>query len=108
MGSFVRAEIQGRRAEDVVVLPRAVLQTDDTVLIANEERQLEIRPVTVVRAEPRQVYISEGVSGGELVITTSLDAPIPGTRLALPGEETAPEAEGAVADPAALAAEAGS
>jgi hypothetical protein len=41
----------------------------------------------VLRAEPRNVYISGGLEGGELVITTSMDAPIPGTRLAITGEE---------------------
>jgi len=86
MGTFVRAEIQGRRAEDVVMLPRSVLRPDDTVLIANDERRLEIRPVTVARAEPRNVYISGGIRAGELVVTTALDAPIPGTRLAIVGE----------------------
>lgn len=92
MGTFVRAEIQGLRAEDVVVLPRSVLQANDTVLIANKDRVLEIRKVNVVRAEPRQVYIDDGVEGGELVVTTSMDAPIPGTRLAITGEDP-PEVE---------------
>jgi RND family efflux transporter MFP subunit len=86
MGSFVRAEIQGLRVDDVVVLPRSVLRADNTVLIANDERKLEIRPVTVVRAEPKSVYLSDGVKDGELVITTSLDAPIPGMGLAVSGE----------------------
>ena len=95
MGSFVRAEIQGLRADNVIVLPRSVLSADNTVLIANEERLLEIRPVIVVRAEPRSVYISDGVRAGERVITTSMDAPIPGTRLAVTGEEVAePATEG--------------
>ena len=89
MGTFVRAEIEGRRADDIVILPRAVLQADDTVLIANADRELEIRPVTVVRAEPRNVYIGGGIADGELVITTSIDAPIPGTRVAIRGEDTA-------------------
>ncbi len=92
MGTFVRAEIQGLRAEDVVVLPRSVLQADDTVLVANDDRVLEIRKVNVVRAEPRRVYIDGGVEGGELVVTTSMDAPIPGTRLAITGEDP-PEPE---------------
>ena len=87
MGSFVRAEIQGLRVNDVVVLPRSVLRADNTVLIANDQRQLEIRPVSVVRAEPKNVYISDGVEHGELVITTSMDAPIPGMGLAISGEE---------------------
>ena len=87
MGTFVRAEIQGLRADNVVVLPRAVLLPDDTILVANDDRKLEIRPVTVARAEPRRVYLSDGVEEGELVITTSLDVPIPGTKLAISGEE---------------------
>lgn len=86
MGTFVRAEIQGMAVEDVVVLPRAVLRPEDTVLVANDQRQLEVRAVEVVRAEPRLVYVSEGIAEGELVITTSMDAPIPGTRLAVSGE----------------------
>jgi RND family efflux transporter MFP subunit len=86
MGSFVRAEIQGLRAENVVVLPRSVLRADDTILIANEQRKLEIRPVDVMRAEPRKVYLGAGVKEGERVITTSLDAPIPGMALTISGE----------------------
>lgn len=87
MGTFVRAEIQGRRIEDVVILPRAVLQPDNTVLVANAERTLEIREVTVARAEPRFVYLTDGIEDGELVVTTALDAPIPGTKLSVRGEE---------------------
>jgi RND family efflux transporter MFP subunit len=93
MGSFVRAEIEGLRVEDVVVLPRAVLRPKNTVLIANEERLLEVRPVTVTRAEPRLVYITGGIAQGELVVTTSMDAPIPGTRLTISGEAPAAEPE---------------
>jgi RND family efflux transporter MFP subunit len=106
MGSFVRAEIQGLRVEDVVVLPRSVLRPDDTVLIANEQRELEVRPVTVARAEPRNVYISDGIEAGELVVTTSMDAPIPGTRLAIAGEHNEPATADAV-DPEGTRATAG-
>ncbi|MGK2927873.1 MAG: efflux RND transporter periplasmic adaptor subunit [Lysobacterales bacterium] len=95
MGSFVRAEIQGRRVEDVVVLPRSVLRPDDTVLIADEERKLAVRAVTVARSEPRNVYISSGIRAGELVVTTSLDAPIPGIQLAIAGETPTTDGESA-------------
>jgi RND family efflux transporter MFP subunit len=81
VGTFVRAEIEGKAADNVVVLPRHVLQNDNTVLVANQQNELEIRPVTVVRAEPRTVYLSSGVRGGERIVTTTLDAPIPGLKL---------------------------
>lgn len=87
VGTFVRAEIEGVQLEDVVVLPRSVLSTSNTVLIANEDNELEIRPVSVIRAEPQRVYISDGLKNGEWVITTLLDAPIPGTLLAVNGRD---------------------
>lgn len=87
MGTFVRAEIQGRHVDDVIILPRSVLQPDNTVLVANDEWKLEVREVSIARAEPRSVYIDAGIYDGEWVVTTSLDAPIPGTQLAIRGEE---------------------
>ncbi len=61
MGTFVRAAIEGRFIENAVVLPRYVLRSDNTILVANSERELEVRPVTVARAEPDEVYLSAGL-----------------------------------------------
>lgn len=102
MGTFVRAEIQGRYLENAVVLPRYVLNADQTVLVANDERRLEIRQVTVARAEPREVYLTAGIEGGEQVITTTLEAPIPGMRLTVRGE--ADGASGSAPEPEIAAA----
>lgn len=87
IGTFVNASIEGLPAENVVVLPRFVLRADNTVLVANADNELEILPVSVIRAEPKQVYISKGIEGGAMVIVTTLDAPVPGTRLAIRGQE---------------------
>ena len=86
VGTFVSARIEGIAVENVIVLPRHALQSDKTVLVANADRELEIRPVTVIRAEPRTVYLSDGVYSGEQVVTTTLEAPVPGTKLALSSE----------------------
>jgi len=83
IGTFVNAEIQGLPADNVVVLPRYVLQPDNTIMIVNDDNELEILPVTVLRAEPKRVYISSGIKAGAQVITTTLEAPIPGTKLAI-------------------------
>lgn len=87
VGTFVRAAIEGRRAENVVVLPRHVLRTDGTVLVANSENELEVRTVDVARADAQSVFIRDGVDDGEHVVTTTLDAPIPGTRLVVERED---------------------
>ena len=86
IGTFVNADIQGLPVENVVVLPRFVLQADKTVMIVNDDSELEILPVEVLRTEPRKVYISSGVKAGAQVITTTLDAPVPGTKLAIHDE----------------------
>lgn len=83
IGTFVNAEIEGLPAENVVVLPRYVLRPDNTVPVANADNELEILAVEVLRAEPKKVYLSKGIAGGTRVVTTTLDAPVPGTRLAV-------------------------
>jgi len=92
IGTFVNAEIQGVPADNIVVLPRYVLRADHTVVTANADNELEILPVKVLRAEPRKVYISEGIEGGTKVVTTTLDAPVPGTRLAIRGQRDSNQA----------------
>ncbi|MFC1701854.1 efflux RND transporter periplasmic adaptor subunit [Pseudomonadota bacterium] len=96
IGTFVNAEIQGLPANNVVVLPRYVLRADHTILTANADNELEILPVTVLRAEPKKVYLSQGIEGGTKVVITTLDAPVPGTKLAIRGleEPTATESAG--------------
>ena len=81
---------------NVVVLPRYVLRADHTILTANADNELEILPVTVLRAEPKKVYLSQGIEGGTKVVITTLDAPVPGTKLAIRGleEPTATESAG--------------
>lgn len=87
IGTFVNAEIQGLPVENVVVLPRYVLRADNTILTANADNELEVVPVTVLRAEPKKVYLSTGIEGGTKVVITTLDAPVPGTKLAIRGLE---------------------
>ena len=83
VGTFVSAEIEGIRANSVVVLPRSVLRPDNTLLIADDSNRLEIRPVQVLRSEPNLVYLTGGVGRGDRVISTSLDAPIAGTLVSI-------------------------
>ncbi len=80
-GTFVNAAIQGLFAENIVVLPRYTLQPNNTVFEISDNDTLEILAVKVLRKEPKKVYISEGITAGTRIITTTLDAPVPGTQL---------------------------
>ena len=81
IGTFVQAAIEGLAAENVVVLPRYVLRSDNTVLALDDQDRLQILPVEVLRSEPREVYISSGIEDGTRIITTTLDAPLPGVQM---------------------------
>lgn len=81
MGTYVRAEIEGRSAAGLIELPREALRDGDRLFVADDENRLEIRSVDVVRSTTRRVYLANSIEPGERVITTAITAPIPGTRL---------------------------
>ncbi len=101
MGTFVQAAIEGIWLESVVTLPRLALKQGDTLLVVGPENELEIRQVEIIRAEPRTIYVKEGLKNGEHVVLTAIEAPIPGTKLIIfdngdraetGSEQTQPEA----------------
>jgi multidrug efflux pump subunit AcrA (membrane-fusion protein) len=83
-GMFVTVRIKGRQVEDVHSLPRHLVRDGDTVFIA-VENQLEIRSVTILRRFKKSVLISDGLSDGDLVITTPLSGAVSGMRIRIEG-----------------------
>ncbi len=81
MGSFVSAEIQGRRLTSVFPVKRSHLRDNDTVWIMNDAGQLEIRRVQIAFRGPDQVYVTEGLAENEQLIVTDIAAPVQGMPL---------------------------
>ena len=81
VGLFVEAEILGRTETGIVVLPRSALRTGDQVLVVDEEDRLQFRNVTVLRRDQEDVLIREGLTNGERVNVTALEAPVEGMRV---------------------------
>ena len=79
IGTFVDAVIEGRTLEDVVVLPRAVLRPGNQIWVIDDQQHLQMQGIEIVRADEESLYISAGVSDGQLVCLTSLENPLPGT-----------------------------
>ena len=88
VGLFVRAEIAGIAAENVVVLPRSAMLSDDQVLVVDAEDRLRFRRVEVLRARRSDVLIEAGLAPGERVCVSPLEAPVEGMRV-----RTVPDAE---------------
>lgn len=81
IGSYVRAEIQGRTIENVFPIRREYLRGGNRVWIMNEDNHLEIRPAEIVFRSKDTVYIRNGFQEGERIVTTYLSAPVEGMPL---------------------------
>ncbi len=78
VGMFVEAEIMGKVVENVVVLPRAAMRSHNQVLIIDDERRLRFRTVEILRADREQIVVQKGLSAGERVSVSALDAVVDG------------------------------
>jgi RND family efflux transporter MFP subunit len=78
VGTFVAADIIGTSVMDVIRVPRTALRGSDQVLIVNDENKIEIRTVDVIRTDDRYAYLIGGVSAGERITTTAIEAPTNG------------------------------
>jgi len=81
VGTFVEAEIPGRDATGLVLLPAQALHHGDRVYLADDNDELDIREVEIVRSTPREVYVSGRLDADDRVITTAIPTPIPGLKL---------------------------
>ncbi|MCK5863270.1 MAG: HlyD family efflux transporter periplasmic adaptor subunit [Candidatus Hydrogenedentes bacterium] len=79
-GMFCRVEIPGIVMQQVYRLPRWSVTFENQVYVANEER-LSYRDVDVLRMQHEQAFIQSGFNSGDLVITTRLLNPLPGSKI---------------------------
>ena len=96
-GTFVRASIEGRTQENVIVLPRQALRGKDRVWIADpvwiesetstlqewlgyrdQQTRLIFRSVDVSFADAKQVTVAAGIQQGEQVVVSLLAAVVDG------------------------------
>ena len=81
IGTFVEAEIKGRLVDNIIKLPRKVLQGDDRVWTVASENLLVLSKVDLLRRDESHIYVTSGINDGDLVCLSALDNPLPGTRV---------------------------
>ncbi|MDD9996398.1 MAG: efflux RND transporter periplasmic adaptor subunit [Rhodospirillaceae bacterium] len=90
VGLFVEAEIQGRSANNVVIVPRSVIRNANQVLVVDGDERLRFRTVSIARIYGDDAYIDGGLEKGERVCLTVLQAVIDGMRVEVIEAEVAP------------------
>jgi RND family efflux transporter MFP subunit len=72
-GAFVQCRIEGKRFDDIHVLPRHLVHPGNRVYVVKDGR-LEIRKVSVLRKFNDQVFVESGLAPGDHVVSS----PLPG------------------------------
>ena len=81
VGLFVQAEIQGRPAENIVVVPRAAIRNASEVLVVDDDNRLRFRTVDLLRVYGDEAFISGGLGKGERISISPLQAVVDGMRV---------------------------
>lgn len=88
VGLFVQARVMGRTQGDAIVLPRTALRENDTIYVIDDEGRLRFRAVDVLRAGGETVVIGSGLTEGERVCLSTLEAVTDGMRVRTTDEPT--------------------
>lgn len=78
VGLFVKADIEGVLANDIVVLPRNALRNGGRVLVVDENNKLRFREIETLRLYKDDVLIKAGLEAGERVCISPMQTPIEG------------------------------
>jgi len=81
-GSYVTAKIIGKQLANATLIPRFLL-VNNTVAILDNESKLHYADINVIRQQGGNVVVTSGLLDGDRLITSALDYPIDGMKLAL-------------------------
>lgn len=82
VGLFVNAIINGQTMENVVEIPRRALLEGDQVITVNEDNEISLQTVEVVRLNDETAVLHGGLNHGEKIVLTRLPTPVNGMRVA--------------------------
>lgn len=78
IGTFVKAEIQGKTFKDLVLLPRHILRTGNRIWVLDAEQRLQNREVTILRTGGENMYVTGGLENGELICLSNVSDTVAG------------------------------
>jgi len=78
IGTFVAASIDATTSVDTIRVPRGALRGADELIVVNDDNRLELRTVEILRSDAQYAYIRDGVSLGERISITAIEAPTNG------------------------------
>jgi RND family efflux transporter MFP subunit len=80
-GLFVNAEIEGKKLNDVIVLPNEAIVKRTNIYTLNNRNIIEIQPVTVLSKTDGRVWIQSGITDNTAILLDKHAVVSPGTRV---------------------------
>lgn len=74
IGLYVEAQINGKKVDDIIALPRKVIRNNNQVLVVDAENRMSYREVDILRLEEDRVLISGGIFPGEYICVSPIQA----------------------------------
>ena len=90
LAAFVDVVIDGRAHDAVVAVPRAAVRGGDTVWVAGPDDRLARHQVTVAWGTEDALYVTDGLSEGDRVVTSALSLPVDGMAVRTADEPATP------------------
>ncbi|WP_404399559.1 efflux RND transporter periplasmic adaptor subunit [Idiomarina seosinensis] len=85
-GRFVQAQIEGQSVTDVMEVPTYAINNDNSVWVVDETRELQRKPIEVIRTQQNTSIVSGGLEAGDQVVLTQLKNPLNGMKVRLQGD----------------------
>lgn len=80
VGTFVTAYLEGRHFDQYYTLPRETLREGDEIWIVREDR-LYVRPIEIIQEVEDTLYVLDGITDEDQVVTNMLNAVTDGMRV---------------------------
>lgn len=87
-GAFVHVTLEGAALSGVIEVPRQAVVDGDAVWIADADDRLARREVAIGWRTDEALYVTDGLSRGDRIVTTPLSLPVEGMALAVQSQGT--------------------
>ena len=94
VGTFVHASIYAKDLLESIEIPRSMVREGNLAYVCSKENKLVIRTLTTPYRTDTHVYVTDGLSDGDRIVTTMISSPVEGRKLRVKGEETKDEKRG--------------
>ncbi len=98
LNSYVQVEIDGRELANVIRIPRTALRDGNKVWLYSPDNTLDIRDVKIAWSGDEEVYVTNSIVEGDLLITSDLATPVKGIALRTADSPTSQASEDSKGD----------